>query len=385
MSSPFDSMFAKPTNTATPTAAAVSNIDVAQSVGQLTTTNANVPAKPVNPVWVEKARQAVTSNQVISYGADCSQKLAKVSENMMADTKIEQFGNFGNGIIELLKITDSIKISDFQVGPEKKSFFGTIQKLFTSARVDITAKVESTTKTIQRLEDNLKKEVDIARQCIKEGDQLFELTLQQYQDLEQAIDGLEYVYNNEMIPEFNTRQAEITAQGVNADPIIVQRLNDFQAECVRTDKQIDRLKRVRMLAQLNLPDIRIMQQTAQSNVDQFQDAIINLIPLWYTNMNKARQASILLRQATVNSTMHDRTQEMLRMGAELSNKAAVLTAENANKPNVTIETLEYVQNQLIDALKQRKDIEAKGAASRAEGARKMIEMTNGLKKELATW
>jgi uncharacterized protein YaaN involved in tellurite resistance len=80
--------------------------------------------------------------------------------------------------------------------------------------------------------------------------------------------------------------------------------------------------------------------------------------------------------------MANHINEGLKAAAKLQGENTIMITEAVNRSIVKVETIEYMQNELLTTMDKCKQINEAGKATRKESAQKLLQMENELKQKL---
>jgi uncharacterized protein YaaN involved in tellurite resistance len=150
----------------------------------------------------------------------------------------------------------------------------------------------------------------------------------------------------------------------------------------RLDKRVFYLQQARQVGIQQLPQIRIVQASDESLMEQLQSTTRLTVPLWKQKMvlllGLTRQKEALELQKTVT----DATNDMLRQTSEMMKGQALDIEEQSQRGLVDIETLEQTNRDLIDTINGVIRLQDEGRQKRIEVERRMQELSEELRQGL---
>jgi uncharacterized protein YaaN involved in tellurite resistance len=205
--------------------------------------------------------------------------------------------------------------------------------------------------------------------------------MQEYHDLGFSIEAADALLV-QMNAEYEIKKAEAST---STDQFFIQAVNEFEQRIKQWEKQIDRLKRMQQVALLTAPEIRQIQAGNVAMVEKFNDLINTTIPAWKKQLSMTILALKQRENAELGNQMDDKTNEFFRKAAQLNNQNAIAVAKSSERSVVDIETLEYMQQQLIDSVNQVKQIQEAGRQERAAASTKINQLRDQMKSEMLSW
>lgn len=120
-----------------------------------------------------------------------------------------------------------------------------------------------------------------------------------------------------------------------------------------------------------LPMIRIIQSNNLMLVDKFY-AIKNItLPAWKNQISLAISLQEQKNSVQLAKAIDDTTNDLLRRNAELLHQNSVDTAKANQRSVIDVETLEHVQNTLINTVNDVIQIQKEGMQKRAEATTRL--------------
>ena len=109
-----------------------------------------------------QALEKLSSEELGSYGSDTSKRMTALSESVTSRVTLANSGDFGDGIVQILKLTGTVDIK--QLGqPSEKGLSGLIRKAknaVTGVKVEVLAQFNSVSTEIDKICVELRKGVD---------------------------------------------------------------------------------------------------------------------------------------------------------------------------------------------------------------------------------
>jgi uncharacterized protein YaaN involved in tellurite resistance len=164
--------------------------------------------------------------------------------------------------------------------------------------------------------------------------------------------------------------------------LAAQTYQDATQALDRLEKRIFYLQQARQIGIQQLPQIRIVQSSDETLIENLQATTELTIPVWKQKMvlllGLNRQRSALELQKTVT----DATNAMIRQASEMMKSQAIEIEKQSQRGIIDIETLEKTNRDLLDTIAGVLKVQQEGHSRRAEIERRMAELTDELKKGL---
>lgn len=306
-----------------------------------------------------------------TYARDAQRSMSDFADDVLAKTANKATGEAGELLRELLVDVEDAELSAVKQVPIIGKVVVSIDKLRRRYQ-KVAPQIDEVVEKLERAQAQMV--ADIAR-----FDTLYDKNVEQYRALKIAVAAGKQALASFRAEQLPALEAEAAASG---DAMGAQVLKDFKDKLERFDKRLDDLDRVSVVALQMAPQIKLLQNADKSISDKIDTTISTTIPLWKSQMvialGLANQRAALDLQKSVDDT----TNKLLRANAEALQQGAV-DAERANqRGTVDIETLEEVNQRLIDTLKQTVQIQQEGRAARAEAEGRMRKIEGDLKRAL---
>lgn len=309
---------------------------------------------------------------VNSYGANAQRKISTFSTSITETVRTKDFGEVGDCLKEL-----RVAISSTTV-PEKKGILGFFQRGKQKVTYMI-SNYESAETNIKKIEKDLQHHQQVLTKDVYIYEQMYNMNLEFYKELTMYIiagkKALKMARNTKL--EELRRKAEATQ-----DQLTIQLYRDYDNACKRFEKRIFDLETTRLVSIQMAPQIRLLQNAEQEEVDKLRSDIINTIPLWRNQMVLALGIDHSRRALDAQSAITEMTNEMFRRNAETLKQGAIDAALASEKAIVDVETLEKVNTDIITSINEVVKIHEEGSRRRNEAQAELAKMENDLKKAL---
>lgn len=309
---------------------------------------------------------------VNSYGANAQRKISTFSTSITETVTTKEFGDVGNSLREL-----RVAISSTTV-PEKKGILGFFQKGKQKATY-IISNYESAESNIKKIEKDLQHHQQVLTKDIYIYEQMYDMNLEFYKELTMYI----IAGKKALKLARSTRLEELRNKAeATQDQLTIQLYRDYDDACKRFEKRIFDLETTRLVSIQMAPQIRLLQNAEQEEVDKLRSDIINTIPLWRNQMVLALGIDHSRRALDAQSAITQMTNEMFRRNAETLKQGAIDAAIASEKAIVDVETLEKVNADIITSINEVVKIHEEGSKRRNEAQEELAKMENDLKKAL---
>lgn len=310
--------------------------------------------------------------QIVRYGEAAQHHISEFSTSILSKVKNYDLGEIGDSLKELTIALDAT------VEPQKKGVRGLFQKAkrgIDSIRANY-AKAET---NVNRIEKDLRSHQSVLMKDIDVYQQMYELNIQYYKELTMYIiagkKALELAKTGKL-QELKTKADET---GMQED---VQKYRDFEDMCHRFEKKLSDLEITRVISIQVAPQVRMLQNNDREMLDKLQSSLANTIPLWRNQLVLSLGIEHTRRALEAQTTLADKTNELLRKNSETLKMATVETAKQAERPIVEIETLRQCNRDLIATINDVIKIHEQGAAKREKAQEELVKIEEELKQSM---
>lgn len=286
-------------------------------------------------------------NSISSYGFDLQEKLGRESTSLSSDLKTADYDEIGEQLVDLTTEITSINIGEIKT----KGLLGFLKKNVKKGKLNIVAiqsQYDSVSVTVDKIASELANRAqslgsdnDTAQQMMNQN-QNYQLEIRSY------IDELKLA-KSDLKEKLKTSEDDFEKGRINRSlDIMSRREKDLASSLALARTQHDSL-----------------QLAIAGNIELIQDlhtAIHTAIPTWKSNLNLR---AIIHNQEVgvkVKAAISETTNAMIKSNADTIRNSAVAIADESNRSVVDVETIEYAQNAMLDAIKQ---VSAKSKNARA--------------------
>ena len=312
------------------------------------------------------------SNAVLSYGASAQRKVSDFADGALASVRDKDMGETG-------QVLTSLIVELKHNGEEKQ---GVLSKLFGNAEKNfekLKTQYSTTEANIDRLVKILEGHEEQLLKDIVQLDKLYDKNKLYFKEVSMYIEAgklrLEKARNEEL-PALQAKAKETNS------PEDAQAAQDFADMITRFEKKLYDLELSRTVCLQSAPEIRMVQNSDTIMSEKIHSTIINVIPMWKTQMVLARNNYHTQKAIEAQNAVTEATNEMLRKNAEALHQSSVETARASERGIVDIETLQHTNQQLISALDEIIQIQADGKVARANAEKELAKIEQELKDKM---
>lgn len=309
-------------------------------------------------------------NQVIKFGIDAQRNISDFSTSILKKVKNYDLGKVGESLKELTVALDAT------TEKEKKGLLGLVQKA--KRGVDsIRANYTKAENNVNRIEKDLQQHQSVLSNDIMMYQQMYELNVQYYRELTVYIIAGKKALDRAKNEKLLKLKEKADISGMQED---VQQYRDYEDLCYRFEKKLSDLEITRIISIQAAPQVRMLQNNDREMLDKLQSSLANTIPLWRNQLVLSLGIEHTRRALEAQSTLADKTNELLRKNSETLKMATVETAKQAERSIVDIETLRQCNKDLITTINDVLKIHKQGEEKREKAQVELTKIEEELKQ-----
>ena len=313
------------------------------------------------------------TNAIIAYGASAQRKVSDFADGALQSVRGKDMGETG-------KILSSLLVELKTGGEEKKGLFAKLFHLGAKTFEELKAQYSTTEANIDRLVGLLQGHEQQLIKDIAQLDALYDKNKVYFKEVSMYIEAGKMALEKAKNETLKELQAKASASGDAAD---AQEAQDFADMITRFEKKLYDLELSRTVCLQSAPEIRMVQNSDTIMSEKIQSTIINVIPMWKTQMVLALNNYHTQEAIKAQNAVTEATNEMLKKNAEMLHQNSVETAQASERGIVDLETLQHTNEQLITALDEIQRIQEDGKVARANAEKELVKIETELKEKLA--
>jgi uncharacterized protein YaaN involved in tellurite resistance len=311
---------------------------------------------------------------VMNYASGSQSRIAQFSDKVLGNVRNKDLGEVGKDLTGLV-----VELRSFDATAEtsgrNRGLFKNVKKNAGRMMVNynkVETNIDGIVRALQGHQRTLQKDVAMLEEMFNTNvEYLRELTLYIVAGIEKLED-----YRANDIPA----QKKI-AEETN-DETEVQKLNDMVTMADRFEKKLHDLKLTRTISIQMAPQIRMVQNNDVSLVEQIQSSIVNAIPLWKNQMVIALGLANAQKAIAAQNQVTDMTNQLLIKNSELLKQTSIEVAEASQRGIVSIETIQKVNDNLIETITSVLEIQERGTQDRRAAEVELAKIEVDLKKTI---
>ncbi len=314
------------------------------------------------------------SEQILNYGSAAQKNIADFSGAALGKVRTKDLGEIGDELSDLVVELQGLNFDE----SEKKGFLGFFKKQKQNIAA-LKAQYDKAEDNVDKITAELEKHEVTLMKDIAMMDKMYEKNQQYYKELTMYILAGKLKCKELREKELPELQAKAKESGKAED---AQAANDFVNMIGRFEKKLHDLELTRMISIQMAPQIRMIQSNDSVMAEKIRSSIVNTIPLWKSQMVMALTLHHSQQAMEAQREVTDVTNRLLQSNAEKLHQGSVEIAKEAERGIVDLETLQKTNQELISTLEEVRQIQADGAAKRAEAEVELGRIEGELKQKL---
>lgn len=311
-------------------------------------------------------------NSISNYGSDIQNVMGKYSNDFLTAVRTPQSGEIGTLITDLLSELDYIDVDELK---EPSALTKVIRKIpILNKLVKSVDKILHKYDSIAENVDTISKKIAVTRlSSLRDNNALqtmFENNIIYGKQIEDLI-----VAGKIKLDEVNSTLNEMME---NQDQYEPHQIQDVQEFAHNLERRLSDMMTLRYVIKQSLPQIRTVQYNNIAIADKAQSIISTTIPVWKNQLSIA----VALHNQKANIEAHrkitETTNTILKKNAEMLHQNSTDVARENERSVIDIETLRDTTRQLIDTIKEVKQIHEEGAAKRKAAEEEILKIESEL-------
>ena len=313
----------------------------------------------------------ISTTAVAEYGKNIANKTSTYTDELLNLVQNKDLDTTGQKLNQVVQVAQQLNTTSILNKSKNSGFFGGLLSKFKSVKQGFDQHFNTTKEQI----DVLVKEIESSQSGLKARvgtlDKMFDAVQEEYKQL-----GIYIAAGHLKQQDIQQQMAHLTVQ--EQDQKTTQQMYDLNHLANNLEKRVSDLQVLQQSAMQTLPMIRIIQSNNLMLVDKFY-AIKNItLPAWKNQISLAISLQEQQNSVQLAKAIDDTTNELLRRNAELLHQNSVDTAKANQRSVIDVETLEHVQNTLINTVNDVIQIQKEGMQKRAEATVRLRALQDNL-------
>lgn len=313
----------------------------------------------------------LTVSNIHSLGSDAGQNIGKLSEEILSKVTVANSGELGEGISNILNLTRKVDVT--RIGTPQTGLMSRVWNIFGDTKQKVLDQFETSKDQIESITTTLSTGIDRMRGESIWLENAYNANIEYLHELEDILNIVEKVKENEdkklsvLMGNPDTKMNLLDEQRIITDAL---------------DKQSDKLSRLVHLAKLTAPQIASMRKVNVNTVEKFESLNTIVIPAWKNNMSLSLISLQQQKDNQLSNMIDNETNRLLKDNAKTVSNNMKDAALATQRGVVDLSTLQSIQNDMLDGIKETIRIEEAGRQERKQAAIQMQKMDNDLKNAL---
>lgn len=311
-------------------------------------------------------------NSISNYGSDMQNVMGKYSNDFLAAVRTPQSGEIGTLITDLLSELNYIDVDELK---EPSALTKVIRKIpIINKLVKNVEKILHKYDSIAENVDTISKKIAVTRlSSLRDNNALqtmFENNVVYGKQIEDLI-----VAGKIKLNEVNSTLNEMIE---NQDKYEPHQIQDVQEFAHNLERRLSDMMALRYVIKQSLPQIRTVQYNNIAIADKAQSIIATTIPVWKNQLSIAVALHNQRENIEAHRKITETTNTILKKNAEMLRQNSTDVARENERSVIDIETLRDTTRQLIDTIKEVKQIHEEGAAKRKAAEEEILKIESEL-------
>ena len=311
-------------------------------------------------------------NSISNYGSDMQNVMGKYSNDFLTAVRTPQSGEIGALITDLLSELDYIDVDELK---EPSALTKVIRKIpIINKLVKNVEKILHKYDSIAENVDTISKKIAVTRlSSLRDNNALqtmFENNVVYGKQIEDLI-----IAGKIKLDEVNSTLNEMME---NQDKYEPHQIQDVQEFAHNLERRLSDMMALRYVIKQSLPQIRTVQYNNIAIADKAQSIIATTIPVWKNQLSIAVALHNQRENIEAHRKITETTNTILKKNAEMLRQNSTDVARENERSVIDIETLRDTTRQLIDTIKEVKQIHEEGAAKRKAAEEEILKIESEL-------
>ena len=315
----------------------------------------------------------INHNAVAEYGKNIATQTSGYTDELLNLVQNKDLDETGQKLNQVVQVAQQLNTSSILNKKKNSGFFGGLISKIKGAKNNIDMHFNTTKEQIDTLVKEIEKSQSGLKARVDTLDRMFHGVQSEYKQL-----GVYIAAGKLKQDEIQQEISTLTSQA--QDQTMTQRVYDLNHLANNLEKRVSDLQVLQQSAMQTLPMIRIIQSNNLMLVDKFY-AIKNItLPAWKNQISLAISLNEQKNSVQLANTIDDATNDLLKRNADLLHQNSVDTAKANQRSVIDIETLEHVQNTLINTVNDVIQIQKEGMQKREEASTRIRALQTNLQQ-----
>ena len=320
---------------------------------------------------LRKELQNMSHGTVAEYGKNIASTTSSYTDELLNLVQNKDLDETGKKLNQVVQVAQQLNTSSLLNKSKSSGFFGGLISKFKGAKQSFDMHFNTTKEQIDALVTEIESSQTGLKARVDTLDKMFEGVQDEYKQL-----GVHIAAGQIRQQELQEEIRQLTE--LPQDQQTTQQIYDLNHLANNLEKRVSDLQILQQSAMQTLPMIRIIQSNNLMLVDKFY-AIKNItLPAWKNQISLAISLNEQKNSVQLAQSIDDATNDLLKRNADLLHQNSVDTARANQRSVIDIETLEHVQNTLINTVNDVIQIQKEGVQKREEATTRLRSLQNNL-------
>jgi uncharacterized protein YaaN involved in tellurite resistance len=320
---------------------------------------------------LRKELQAMSQMTVAEYGKNIATTTSSYTDELLNLVQNKDLDETGKKLNQVVQVAQQLNTSGLLNKSKSSGFFGGLLSKFKGAKQSFDMHFNTTKEQIDALVIEIETSQNGLKARVDTLDKMFTGVQDEYKQL-----GIHIAAGQIRQQELQEEIRQLTE--LPQDQNTTQQIYDLNHLANNLEKRVSDLQILQQSAMQTLPMIRIIQSNNLMLVDKFY-AIKNItLPAWKNQISLAISLNEQKNSVQLAQSIDDATNDLLKRNADLLHQNSVDTARANQRSVIDIETLEHVQNTLINTVNDVIQIQKEGLQKRAEATTRLRTLQGNL-------
>lgn len=311
-------------------------------------------------------------NSISNYGSDLQNIMGRYSTDFLTAVRANQSGEIGGLINDLLNELGYIDVDELK---EPSMFKKVIRKIpILKSLVSSVDKILSKYDSIAKNVDTIAKKIAVTRLASLRDNNALQTMFDNNVVYGKQIEDL-IVAGKLKLEEVNQTLNHMME---NQDQYEPHQIQDVQEFAHNLERRLTDMLTLRYVVKQSLPQIRTVQYNNIAIADKAQSIIATTIPVWKNQLSIAVALNNQKERIEAHRKITNTTNTILRKNAEMLHQNSVSVARENERSVVDVETLRDTTRELIDTIKEVKQIHEEASAKRKAAEEEIMKIESEL-------
>jgi uncharacterized protein YaaN involved in tellurite resistance len=320
--------------------------------------------------------QADNPLTVSQFGREVAEHTSTYADTLLDQVRNKDLDDAGAKLSEVVAVAQGLNVSALTNQRSRIPFIGPLIDKVSLRGKSIMGQFDTTRVQIEKLVA----EVEQTQQGISTRNAGLQEMFGAVRD-EHRLLGIHIAAGKQRLAELQN-EANLLRANIGNDPAKLQQVADLDTLVSNLDKRIGDLTALQQSAMQSLPMIRLIQSNNQMLVDKFHTIREITVPAWKRQFMLALTLNEQRNAVQLATQIDDTTNDLLKRNAQLLHQNSVETAKANQRLVIDVDTLQKVQDQLIQTVDDVIKIQKEGIAHRQAAEKEIQGMRIDLHKRL---